>query len=65
MGQLLWDLISESYTRTGPEVHAVRDQLIPVFHPEGSVTIRIYIPAGNGPFPVHVNFHGGKLLKLK
>ncbi|KAJ5890562.1 Alpha/Beta hydrolase protein [Penicillium subrubescens] len=43
----------------GPEVHQVQDIQIPVSDPAGSITCRVYTPAGPGPFPVHLNFHGG------
>ncbi|KAE8356240.1 Alpha/Beta hydrolase protein [Aspergillus coremiiformis] len=43
----------------GPEVHHVQDYQIPVSDPEGSITCRVYTPSGPGPFPVHINFHGG------
>lgn len=46
-------------TCQGPEVFYVEDKTIPVSHPSGSITIRIYSPEGPGPFPVHLNFHGG------
>ncbi|KAL3496083.1 Alpha/Beta hydrolase protein [Aspergillus germanicus] len=43
----------------GPEVHKVHDIQIPVSDPEGFITCRVYTPSGTGPFPVHLNFHGG------
>ncbi|KNG87098.1 alpha/beta hydrolase fold protein [Aspergillus nomiae NRRL 13137] len=46
-------------TWTGPEVHHLQDYQVPVSNPEGSITCRVYTPPGLGPFPVHVNFHGG------
>ncbi|OKL57324.1 hypothetical protein UA08_07472 [Talaromyces atroroseus] len=46
-------------TWSGPEVHHVEDHQVPVLEPEGSITCRVYTPAGPGPFPVHLNFHGG------
>ncbi|KAK8139388.1 Alpha/beta hydrolase fold-3 [Apiospora sp. TS-2023a] len=46
-------------THSGPEVHKVEDLSIPVTSPPGEIQIRIYSPAGPGPFPVHLNFHGG------
>lgn len=48
----------------GPEVHAVEDIQVPVTHPQGEVTVRMYIPEGPGPFPVHFNMHGGELFSL-
>ena len=38
-------------------VGKVEDRAIP--GPAGSIPIRIYTPAGNGPFPVLVFYHGG------
>ncbi|KAL2856726.1 Alpha/Beta hydrolase protein [Aspergillus pseudodeflectus] len=46
-------------TWTGPEVHKVHDIQIPVSDTEGFITCRAYTPSGTGPFPVHLNFHGG------
>ncbi|KAF5253724.1 hypothetical protein FANTH_1416 [Fusarium anthophilum] len=46
-------------TYKGPEVFHVEDRQIQVTKPEGLITVRIYTPAGPGPFPVHLNFHGG------
>lgn len=44
---------------SGPEVHHVQDHQVPVLEPKGSITCRVYTPAGPGPFPAHLNFHGG------
>ena len=41
----------------GPEVAKVEDRTIP--GPDGEVPVRVYTPAGPGPFPVLVWFHGG------
>lgn len=41
----------------GPEVAKVEDRDIP--GPEASIPVRIYTPAGPGPFPILVWFHGG------
>ena len=41
----------------GPEVAAVQDLSIP--GPGPDIPVRIYRPAGSGPFPVLVWFHGG------
>ncbi len=41
----------------GPEVGKVEDRSIP--GPDSEVPVRIYTPAGSGPFPVLVWFHGG------
>lgn len=32
---------------------------MPVTDPSGEIVVRIYTPFGPGPFPVHLNFHGG------
>ena len=50
-------------SRKGPPVHKVNDLAIPVSQPAGEITIRVYTPIGSGPFPVHVNFHGGELFQ--
>jgi acetyl esterase len=42
---------------SGPEVARVEDRPIPGPGPE--IPVRIYTPAGSGPFPVLVWFHGG------
>ncbi len=42
---------------TPPEVAHVEDRKIP--GPAGSIPVRVYTPAGNGPFPVLVYYHGG------
>lgn len=46
----------------GPDVHGVEDIKVPVTHPQGEVTVRLYTPEGTGPFPVHFNMHGGEFL---
>ncbi|KAJ5160723.1 Alpha/beta hydrolase fold-3 [Penicillium canariense] len=46
-------------TFSGPPVYHVEDLRIPVSQPAGIITIRVYTPEGPGPFPVHLNFHGG------
>jgi len=33
---------------------------IPVTRPAGHIKVRVYTPEGQGPFPVHLNYHGGK-----
>lgn len=43
----------------GPDVFHVEDRQIPVSQPSGEITVRIYSPEGPGPFPVHLNIHGG------
>ena len=39
------------------EVHTIADQTAP--GPAGDVPVRVYSPAGEGPFPLLVWFHGG------
>ncbi|TDZ16743.1 Arylesterase [Colletotrichum orbiculare MAFF 240422] len=46
-------------THSGPEVFHVQDCKISVTRPVGKINVRIYSPEGPGPFPVHLNFHGG------
>ncbi|KAL4865119.1 hypothetical protein BDV12DRAFT_200402 [Aspergillus spectabilis] len=46
-------------TWAGPDVHQVYDIQVPVSDPKGDITCRVYTPSGDGPFPVHLNFHGG------
>ncbi|KAH7165346.1 Alpha/Beta hydrolase protein [Dactylonectria macrodidyma] len=46
-------------TYPGPDVFHVEDRQIPASTPAGEITVRIYSPEGVGPFPVHLNFHGG------
>jgi acetyl esterase len=41
----------------GPEVGAVEDRRVP--GPAGEIPVRLYRPAGDGPFPALVWFHGG------
>jgi acetyl esterase/lipase len=48
-----------AHKQIGPEVFHVEDIRIPVTTPVGEVTVRVYSPEGPGPFPVHLNFHGG------
>lgn len=50
----------QAYNQAGPDVFHVEDIRVPVTTPSGEVTIRIYSPEGSGPFPVHLNFHGGE-----
>jgi acetyl esterase len=40
-----------------PDVASVEDRQVPV--DGGEITVRVYTPLGDGPFPVHVYFHGG------
>jgi acetyl esterase/lipase len=48
-----------AHKQIGPEVFHVEDIRVPVTTPVGEVTVRVYSPEGPGPFPVHLNFHGG------
>jgi acetyl esterase/lipase len=32
---------------------------VSVKNPSGEINVRVYSPKGFGPFPVHLNFHGG------
>lgn len=48
----------------GPDVFRVQDTVIPVSKPAGEIAARIYTPQGPGPFPVHLNFHGGIAVSL-
>ncbi|KAL7770424.1 hypothetical protein CFE70_000358 [Pyrenophora teres f. teres 0-1] len=45
-------------TWSGPSVFKEDDIEIPVTQPAGHIKIRVYTPEGEGPFPVHLNFHG-------
>lgn len=47
------------FNNLGPDVFDVEDKQVPVSHPIGIIQARIYSPRGEGPFPVHLNFHGG------
>lgn len=38
-------------------IAAVADYVVPVA--EGEITVRVFLPEGNGPHPVFVHFHGG------
>ncbi|KAH0328936.1 hypothetical protein KCU71_g842, partial [Aureobasidium melanogenum] len=46
-------------TWAGPEVHQENEFDIPVTKPAGLIKVRVYTPEGTGPFPVHLNYHGG------
>ena len=41
----------------GPPVREQHDHRVPV--DGGEITVRVYVPEGDGPFPCHVYFHGG------
>ena len=43
----------------GPDVGAVEDRTVPGFQDGPAVPVRIYTPAGDGPFPTMVYYHGG------
>lgn len=51
------DAMTEQLTEPGPEVAEVRTVALPV--PGGAIDLRVYIPDGDGPHPVHVFLHGG------
>jgi acetyl esterase len=51
-----YDMIG-AFGGTGDELNNIEDRTI--LGPGGELPIRIYTPAGNGPFPVVVFFHGG------
>lgn len=51
---------ASAHNLIGPNVFRVEDMQVPVTTPAGEVTIRVYSPEGPGPFPVHLNFHGGE-----
>lgn len=53
------DAISGLILITGPDVFQVKDVNVPVSSPAGEITCRVYTPEGPGPFPVHMNMHGG------
>jgi hypothetical protein len=44
---------------TGPKVFHEEEFDVPVTKPSGTVRVRVYTPEGEGPFPVHINYHGG------
>ncbi|MCU1462021.1 MAG: lipase/esterase [Acidimicrobiales bacterium] len=44
-------------SEAGPEMAAVEDHRVPV--EGGAITVRIYRPEGDGPFPAHLYLHGG------
>jgi hypothetical protein len=52
---------SGSSLAPGPDVFHVEDMQVPVTMPIGEMKLRVYSPEGPGPFPVHLNFHGGKI----
>src|SRR4051794_25124635 len=41
----------------GPPVKEQHDHRVAV--EGGEITVRVYVPDGDGPFPCHVYFHGG------
>ena len=41
----------------GPPVADQFDRLVPVA--DGEITVRVYVPEGDGPFPAHLYLHGG------
>jgi len=44
---------------SGPKVFQEEEFDVPVTKPSGTVRVRVYTPEGPGPFPVHLNYHGG------
>ncbi len=46
-----------AFSEAGPEVAEVRDWVVP--GPYGEFPVRVFTPAGTGPFPAYVSFHGG------
>ncbi|KAK3619755.1 hypothetical protein LTR56_023840 [Elasticomyces elasticus] len=46
-------------TYTGPAVFHEEEMNVQVSKPAGVVKVRVYTPEGPGPFPVHLNYHGG------
>ena len=44
-------------TAKAPIVECTYDKIIPVMG--GEIPLRIYQPHGNGPWPVHIDYHGG------
>ena len=51
------DTLTAELTEPGPPVREIHDVLIPVA--DGTINLRIYYPAGEGPHPVHLYLHGG------
>jgi acetyl esterase len=46
-----------SHSQPAPELAASYGRTIPVM--QGEIGVRVYQPNGTGPFPGHLNFHGG------
>ncbi|EMD93700.1 hypothetical protein COCC4DRAFT_208316 [Bipolaris maydis ATCC 48331] len=46
-------------TWSGPRVFKENEFDVPVSRPAGYIKVRVYTPEGQGPFPVHINYHGG------
>lgn len=57
-------MLQSAHSSLGPDVFLVQDMQVPVTTPVGEITVRVYSPKGAGPFPVHLNFHGGKWCPL-
>ena len=54
------EMMNMSFIALGGEVEPVaniEDMRVPVT--DGEITVRVYTPAGTGPFPAHVYIHGG------
>jgi len=46
-----------TWREPGPEVASITDHVAP--GPDGPVPVRLYLPDGDGPFPLLVGIHGG------
>jgi acetyl esterase len=53
----MMDSSIQALANPGPPVASEIDRRVPVVG--GEIAVRIYTPEGEGPFPVHVFFHGG------
>jgi acetyl esterase len=51
------DLETAEFSGPGPEVAEVREVSVP--GPGGDIAVRVFRPAGNGPFPLVAYLHGG------
>lgn len=50
-------VVARGFLSEKPEVANVEDRAIP--GPAGDIPVRIYTPAGQGPYPILVYYHGG------
>ncbi|KAL3425242.1 hypothetical protein PVAG01_04523 [Phlyctema vagabunda] len=55
----LWTEHGSKIIPASPDVFKIQDWKVPVSKPKGSIVCRVYTPEGQGPFPVHMNMHGG------